>query len=592
MEFGKTVSRHEADVGVVGGGLAGIGAAGAAARHGARVVLMHDRPVRGGNASSEIRMWVRGAPGPENRETGILSEIEMENIYRNPTMNFSLWDTVLYQIVREEPHLELLLNCSCLGCEMVGEAIQKVAGWQLNTYTLHEVAAACFIDCSGDSILAPLSGAQHRIGREAAAEFGEYAAPEMADGRTMGSSLLLQARETDHPCPFIPPPWACVYPTDEDMRLHSHEVTPSGTNFWWIEVGGTLDAIRDAQTIHEELLRIVYGVWDHLKNQGDHGLDRWELEWAGFLPGKRESRRYVGPRVLTQRDLEEGSHFPNTVAYGGWTMDNHDPLGFYHMGYSSRHVQVKVPYEIPLDCLYSVNVPNLLFAGRNISATHMALSSTRVMATCALLGQAAGTCGALAARLGCQPAEVDRCHIGTVQRLLLDDGCYLPGILRKPAPLTYTLPQEEAAVLQNGWERPQGGAANTVALTPGQELRLSGRGTLRGTLRLALDTDFSRESVTDVPAYRKFAMRSHIALDAAPLRMPQNMLRDGRITFLLEEGEHSIEIRDCRKPWLFLDIPKGTREIILHDMRSWSGAEVRLFACDIIERDFGGGHGD
>lgn len=583
MEFEKNVSRHDADVCVIGGGMAGLCAAVAAARHGARVVLMHDRPVLGGNASSEIRMWIRGAPGPENRETGILGEIELENIYRNPTMNFSVWDSVLYQIVKEQAGLELLLNCSCLGCEKQGDAIRRVVGWQFNSYTFHEVTASYFIDCSGDSILAPLSGARYRVGREAAAEFGEPAANEQPDRKTMGSSVLLQARETDHPCPFLPPPWAYRYPTDASMRLHSHEVTPSGTNFWWIEISDGFDTIADAQAINEELLKIVYGVWDHLKNQEDHGLSNWELEWVGFLPGKRESRRYEGPYILRQRDLEEGGRFPDAVAYGGWTMDNHDPLGFYHMGYSSRHVQVKVPYTIPLRCLYSVNVPNLLFAGRNISATHMALSSTRVMATCALMGQAAGTCAAVSAERGCMPGEADAGWIGEIQRALMDDGCWIPGVLRQPAPLRYGgLSEAEAAVLQNGWERPHGGADNAVALAEGQALRLSGEGELKGMLRVALDTDFSRESVTDVPAYRKFAMRSHIALDAAPLRMPAHLLRDGAVTFRTDGGERLVLIRDNHKPLLRLELPAGTREIVLHDLRSWSGKAVRLFACDVV----------
>ena len=178
-----TYKHHHADICIIGGGMSGLCAAVAAARHGAKVVLMHDRPVLGGNASSEIRMWIRGAAGKENRETGIVQEIELENIYRNPTMNYSVWDTVLHQMILQEENVTLLLNCSCLGCEMAGEEIASVTGWQLNSYTFHTVEAKLFIDASGDSILAPLCGAEYRVGREARKEFGESFGPEVFTSR-------------------------------------------------------------------------------------------------------------------------------------------------------------------------------------------------------------------------------------------------------------------------------------------------------------------------------------------------------------------------------------------------------------------------
>ena len=236
---------HDADICIIGGGMSGLVAAVAAARHGSKVILMHDRPVLGGNASSEIRMWIRGAAGKENRETGILQEIELENIYRNPTMNYSVWDTVLHQMILQEDNITLLLNCSCLGCEMDGEKIGSVTGWQLNSYTFHTVRATIFMDCSGDSILAELSGAAYRAGRESREEFGEYAAPEVADRCTMGSSCLIEARKTDHICTFTPPEWAYTYPDDESMYLKNHDIIGTGVNFWWIELGGEQDALHD-----------------------------------------------------------------------------------------------------------------------------------------------------------------------------------------------------------------------------------------------------------------------------------------------------------------------------------------------------------
>lgn len=575
---------HRVDVCVIGGGMSGLCAAVAAARHGAKVVLMHDRPVLGGNASSEVRMWIRGAAGKENRETGILQEIELENIYRNPTMNYSIWDTVLHQMVIQEENITLLLNTSCLSCEMDREKVASVTGWQLNTYTFHTVEAKIFIDSSGDSILAPLTGAAYRVGREGRAEFDEYGAPETPDRYTMGSSCLIEARQTDHYCEFIAPDWAYVYPDDESMYLKKHDVAGTGINFWWIELGGMQDTISDAQDINEELIKTAYGIWDHIKNHGDHGMDNWELEWIGFLPGKRESRRYEGAYILNQRDLEEGHSFPDTVAFGGWTMDNHSPLGFKYQGYSSHHITPKVPYEIPFRSLYSHNVPNLMFAGRNIGATHMAMSSTRVMATCAVIGQAAGTGAAVAVQHNCLPAGVTENHIPELQKKLLEDGCYLPGVLRQVGGGEAELPEEALALLRNGWERPHDGQENSISLPAGSQLTVKVTG--GSQLRLALDPDFSRESISHVKHYQKFAMRTHVPNELQqnrPVNMPANLLKSCCVTFVNADGtEKQVTIENNRKPRIYLSLPENTVMIKLSDLAAWGGADVNLFACDII----------
>jgi len=579
MHFSESKQTHKVQLCVVGGGLSGLFAAVSAARHGAKVLLMQDRPRRGANASSEIRMWVRGAAGKENRETGLLQEAELENIYRNPTMNYSLWDSVLYQLATNEPNLTLLLNTSCLGCEMDGEKIASVTGWQLNSYTFHTVEAKLFIDASGDSILAPLSGAKFRVGREDQAEFDEYAAPEKADRCTMGSSVLIEARETDHPCPFIKPEWAYTYPDDESMYLKNHDIIGTGVNFWWIELGGQQDTIRDAQKINEELLRVAYGVWDHIKNQGDHGMENWELEWIGFLPGKRESRRYEGAYMLGQRDLEEGHHFDDAVAFGGWTMDNHNPKGFKFMGYSSKHITPVVPYEIPFRSLYSANVPNLLCAGRNIGATHMALSSTRVMATCSVIGQAAGTGAAVAIAHGCLPEDVTEKHMAELQSLLLEDGCFIPGLLRQPTGLAKPrLGEEDLAVLNNGWERPHDGVANTVILPEGLTVDFDGP---VKTLRLALDPDFSRESISDDKRYQKFAMRTHIDWPEKKVSMPANLLRACTVTVRAADGTETVlSIENNRRVVLNIALPENAVSVTFTDVTAWNSDEVRVFSID------------
>lgn len=581
MNISESKMNYSVDVCVVGGGLAGLFAAVSAARHGSKTLLMQDRPVLGGNASSEVRMWVRGAvaSGKENRETGLIQEVEMENIYRNPTMNYSLWDSVLYQLATNEPNLTLLLNTSCMGVEMDGEKIASVTGWQLNSYTFHAVQAKLFIDASGDSILAPLSGAKYRVGREGRDEFNEYAASEKTDRYSMGSSVLIEARETDHPCTFIKPEWAYTYPDDESMYLKNHDIIGTDVNFWWIELGGEQDTICDAQTINEELLRVAYGVWDHIKNQGDHGMENWELEWIGFLPGKRESRRYEGAYILNQRDLEEGHTFPDAVAFGGWTMDNHNPKGFKFMGYSSKHINPAAPYQIPFRSLYSINVPNLLFAGRNISATHMAMSSTRIMGTCSVVGQAVGTGAAVAITHGCLPADVTEKYIHELQSLLLEDGCFIPGFLRQPTGTAkIQLPPENLAILENGWERPHDGVTNTIALPEGLTIRFAQP---TKSLRLALDPDFSRESISDEKHYQKFAMRAHIHWPEKLVSMPANLLRACTVTAHTADGKDIVlSASDNRKIVLNIHLPENTVSVTFTNLVAWGGGEVRVFSID------------
>jgi hypothetical protein len=464
--------QHEVDFCVVGGGLAGLCAAVAAARHGARVVLVHDRPVLGGNASSEIRMHVCGAHGKHLRETGIIEEIKLTNAYRNPQHIYPIWDSVLYEFAAFTPNLTVLLNCSVNAAEMDGSRLAAVTGWQLTSETWHTVRASYFADCSGDSILAPLTGAAFRLGREARAEFDEDIAPEAQDRRTMGMSCLIQFRETDRPQAFVPPPWAYVYETDADIAggaNRDHRV--SHTNFWWLEVGGEYDSIHDTESLRDELLKIAFGIVDHIKNRGDHGAENWQLDWIGLLPGKRESRRYEGDHILTQHDVRAEGRFPDLVAYGGWSMDDHHPAGFYHPGHPTIFHPAPSPYGIPYRSLYSRNIDNLFFAGRNISATHAAMSSTRVMSTCAVLGQAAGTAAAIAVRTGGTPRSVYTDHLTELQQTLMDDDCYLPWHTRAVSPLsqgaTLTADAGDPEPLRNGIDRPVGDVDNGWTGVPG-----------------------------------------------------------------------------------------------------------------------------
>ena len=461
------VIRHQTDLCVVGGGMAGVCAAMAAARHGARVVLMQDRPVLGGNASSEIGVRIvgadRGGHIPYARETGILEELRLENLFRNPQASHSMWDLTVYAAVRRTPGVTLLLNCSCLDAKIARERIASVTGWQLSTQTWHVVEARLFADCSGDAILAPLSGADWTMGREAASAYGESIAPPKADDRTMGHTHIFYTREHDREMPFEPYPWARVFASCDDLPWGDARHSQSAVSPWWCELGGEGHTIHDSERLRDDLFAVQLGLWDHWKNRCVHreqnrnrAIDRLQ-----FVPGRRESRRYAGTYRLNQNDIQAGGRFPDTVCHGGWSLDDHHPGGidsFAKYGEPPTiHHPAPSPYGIPYRTLFSRNIVNLMFAGRVASCTHVALSSTRVMGTCSVMGQALGTAAALACRHNLDPhAVLDR--IGQLQQLLLADDVFIPGIPLDPGELTRTArmdaSQGDPEPLRDGFGRP------------------------------------------------------------------------------------------------------------------------------------------
>ena len=541
---------RKVDVCVVGGGLAGTFAAIAAARHGAKVVLMQDRPMLGGNASSEIRMWVSGAGSRVRnlQETGIMEEVLLENMRRNPTRNFSIWDSILYEKVKNEKNIELLLNCACCFAECEGNVIKNVTGFQLTTYTWQKVEADTFIDCSGDSILAELVDADYMVGRESKDTFGEEWALDVADKKTMGMSLMIQAHETDHKCDFIAPDWAYKFTTDEEMKFKPHDCLDRiETNFYWIELGGEVDSIHDTEEVRDELIKIAYGVWDHMKNHGDHGADNWELDFIGFLPGKRESRRYVGDYILTQQDVESGKQFADEVAYGGWQIDNHLPGGFAMSGEGGAHLQKKrltEPYGIPLRSLYSKNVANLMFAGRNISASHIAFATVRVMATCGVMGQAVGTAAALMSKYKMSARQLADEKIGELQDILMEDDCFLPGLKRKMSPLcnekTLSADWGDASVLLNGTERKIWGNDNGYWGMCNRAITYTfDKKTHINDFRLIVDSDLDREYTDGNPRVLNISATLFKRLDYnyTSFGFPKCMLKSFRIEALNDNGE-------------------------------------------------------
>lgn len=579
----------EVDFCVVGGGLAGMCAAIAAARRGASVAIMHDRPVFGGNASSEIRMWICGSEGRDIHETGILEELLLDNAFLNPDRNYSLWDAVLFGAVRSEPRITPLLNCSCCAVETDDGRIVSVTGWQTTTQRRRTVRARLFADCSGDSILAALAGADFRVGREARAEFGESLAPESGDSRTMGMSCLIQARETSSPQAFTPPPWAKRFPGGAGLKPNMLDFNPSG-NFWWLELGGMGDSIADTEEVRDELVATALGLWDWYKN-GDRKASaaNWTLDWLGFLPGKRESRRCLGDLLLTQDDVVGRREFPDAVAYGGWPLDDHDPHGFAGTTPSNVAIPLGAPYQIPYRCLYSRNIGNLFFAGRNVSVSHVALSSTRVMCTCGMLGQAVGTAAAIALKRGCDPRGVYERHVGELRQALLDDDCFIPGAVREvpaaAAEAGLSCTSHEARGIENlrsGHDRPVGGGAGEGALVPAGaavEYSFAPRGPL-SSVRIIFDSDLNRFGSHKMNALSNYPIVSQ------RLKMPATLVRDFRVE--VRDAATGVwrpvaEVRDNRRRLVKI-APQSDGDVSgvrLVPERLWGeGGECRVFAFD------------
>lgn len=421
--------------------MTGVCCALAAARLGACVILCQDRSVLGGNASSEIRMHIVGATGlsggtaleTELREGGLMEEIRLDLAVHNPQRAPAMFDLLLYDKCRQEPTLTLLLNTTVVSAEVQNDLIHSVRAERQSTEEAFTLHAKTFIDCTGDGRLGLEAGAPFNHGRESQAAHGETLAQPEADRHTLGSTLLIQARKHARPMPFTPPPWVRRFEEAHfTLRPYGQPGSDLGLEYgyWWIEWGGCLDTIRDNEHIRDELLAITLGVWDFIKNQSALDARHWALDWIGFLPGKRESRRFIGQHVLTEFDLLHSRAFPDTIAYGGWPIDTHPPEGIDapHLPPCHQH-PLPYLYDIPLRTCLATSPRNLMFAGRNLSATHIAFASTRVMATCAAIGQGVGTAAALALQENCPtadiPADPDLLH--RIQQQLLKDDAYLIG---------------------------------------------------------------------------------------------------------------------------------------------------------------------
>ncbi len=402
---------------VTGGGIAGTCAALSAARQGLTVALIQDRPVLGGNNSSEVRVHLGGEINlpPYPAIGAVVAEIDPNQ--RGNAQPASFYDDEKkLQSVLAENNIRLFLNMHVNEVEMNGQRIAAVIGQNTKTGERLRFPGHVFADCTGDGTVGFLAGADFRMGREPRAETGESLAPETSDTMTMGASVMWYSVENEKPSTFPDTPWAVQF---------SHQTCQTETRGDWNwETGMNRHQVDEFEYIRDYGLRVVYGNWSFLKNRSAFKTEyaNRRLEWVAYIAGKRESRRLLGDVILKQQDIEQRRPYPDACVTTTWSIDLHYPKKIEEFaGEPFRAVaeQTKIdPYPIPFRCLYSRNVDNLMMAGRNISVTHVALGTVRVMRTTGMMGEVIGLAASLCKKHNTYPRVVYEAHLQEFKEVL------------------------------------------------------------------------------------------------------------------------------------------------------------------------------
>ena len=604
------------DIVVVGGGMAGLCAAISAARHGAKVGLVHARPVLGGNASSEIRIHISGADQSlrqtDYAESGLLYELMLENKSRNDTFNYSIWDMVLFEAAKNEKNLTVYLNCPMFDCSVDGDIITSISCFQETTELTLKISAPLFVDATGNGTLGYFAGADYTQGSESNKEYGEPHAPDQPNNERMGNTILMKAVDTGHPVKYEPPAFAkkltehqlryrvhsktmkvdaSMAPDPEEwLRLSACSCAAVDYGYWWLELmGDGDDIIPDYEKIRDDLMAYAYGLWDHIKNGGQHGAENFALEWVGALPGMRESRRLLGDYVLNECDILEHRQFDDAVAYGGWCVDLHAPHGLLDFDVlpSDCHHFTGV-YTIPYRSYYSRNIRNLFLAGRDISTSKLGLASTRILGCCAVGGQAVGTAAALCVKYNVLPRELAP-HIPEVQQLILKDDGFLPNILNQDEKdfarkATFTASSAKAngasQNVVNGVSRKLGDETNawiSDGLSADGEtlcMKLDAPHTI-SELRLTFDSNFAYPIRVTMSANRQAQQR---------IGVPPELVKDYTITaFRNGKAVYTKEIKDNHQRHNVVAIPPTECDAVEFRFTATNGAadvtvyEVRAY---------------
>jgi len=394
------------DLVVVGGGIAGTCASINAARHGVKVALIQDRPVLGGNNSSEVRVWLGGNTNyePYSRIGDIVAELEpARRAHYGPKNTADLYeDQRRIDLVRAEKNITLFLNHRANEVKIQGKEITAVIAQHTRTGRKLRFSGKYFADCTGDVCIGYLAGADCDV---------------TLDGH-MGRCNLWNVKDTGKPVSFPRCPWAIDL---SDKPFPDKELDLGG---WYWESGFYHDPFEKGEHIRDLNFRAMYGAWDALKNV--RGMyPNHKLNWVAYISGKRESRRLMGDVVLTKEDIVNGVEYPDRCVPATWSIDLHLPNPKYDKGFEGDEFLSKAyythydkPYWIPYRCLYSRNIRNLFMAGRDISVTHEALGAVRVMRTCGMMGEVVGLAASLCTKHGTTPRGVYEDHLEKLKRLM------------------------------------------------------------------------------------------------------------------------------------------------------------------------------
>ena len=417
----KAVAEKAFDLVVCGGGIAGTCAAISAARLGLKVALVQDRPMLGGANSSEVRVHLGGYMnlGPYPRLGDVVAEI-------GPAKGGNAQPAAVYEDKRKldavaaEKNISLFLNTRVVAVDKTadGAAIAGVTGVNVVDGSLTRFAAPLFADCTGDACVGALAGADFRMGRESRAETGEEMAPEKADTMTMGASVQWYTKEL---------PSAGAFPARPGMIAFNEQNCEYGTRGDWDwETGMMRDQITEFERIRDYGRLVAYSNWSYLKNASARRAKyaKRAFDWVAYVAGKRESRRLLGDHILTQQDVFEYRPHPDGTCCTTWAIDLHYPMPKNTKHYDGEPFRSicthnkHYAYPIPYRCLYSRNVANLFMAGRNISVTHVALGTVRVMRTTGMMGEVVGMAARVCKEKGCRPRGVYTHHLDALKALM------------------------------------------------------------------------------------------------------------------------------------------------------------------------------
>lgn len=453
------------DLVVVGGGIAGCCAAISAARLGCSVALIQNRPVLGGNNSSEVRVGLSGliSQQPYPNLGNLLDELggvgfwnnweaeqdsttvrsrQIKNILKKhpeklthnagPASNYE--DEKKFKLICSHKNINLFLNTQVINVKKEGNVIKAVIGKDIQTGKEYLFEGSLFSDCTGDGDVGFLAGADYKMGREGKAETGEPRAPEKPDQLVMGTSVQWYTEESAKEILFPKCPWA--------VKFNEQTYIPITRGDWDWETGLNKNQITEIEYIRDYALRAVYGNWDYLKNNSKEKSKyaNKKLAWVAYIGGKRESRRLLGDVILKEQDILNNVQYDDASFTTTWGVDLHYPKPIPGMKEEAFltfcDVEEIKPYAVPYRCLYSRNIDNLFMAGRNISVTHVALGTVRVMRTGGMMGEVVGMAASLCKKHHTTPRGIYKNHLSEL-KILMQKGIGKKGF-EEPEHIHYT----------------------------------------------------------------------------------------------------------------------------------------------------------